>query len=101
MSNDYLAKHTTLGQATENIYTYTPSLLCPIPRNVARQELGLEGLSLPFNGTDIWTAYEVSWLGQSGKPDSHPLASPHRLGAFAPASTESPKSAHRRRRINP
>jgi 7-cyano-7-deazaguanine reductase len=69
MSNDYLAKHTTLGQATENIYTYTPSLLCPIPRNVARQELGLEGLSLPFNGTDIWTAYEVSWLGQSGKPE--------------------------------
>ena len=69
MSNDYLSEHTQLGKTTENIYTYTPSLLCPIPRTIAREALGFGDEALPFNGTDIWTAYEVSWLSPSGKPE--------------------------------
>jgi 7-cyano-7-deazaguanine reductase len=39
----------------------------PIPRAPARAALGL-GCSLPFTGVDLWTAYEISWLDQRGKP---------------------------------
>ena len=24
---------------------------------------------MPFNGVDVWTAYELSWLGANGKPE--------------------------------
>lgn len=57
-----------LGQQTEYVSVYTPSLLCPIPRSQSRQGLGLLDASLPFRGVDIWTGYELSWLNPKGKP---------------------------------
>lgn len=56
-----------LGQQTEYVSQYAPSLLFPIPRNASREPLGLSG-SLPFHGVDVWTGYELSWLAPSGKP---------------------------------
>ena len=42
-------------------------ILYPIPRHSARQNLGLSD-ALPFQGVDLWHAYELSWLDKSGKP---------------------------------
>ncbi|AWP92791.1 NADPH-dependent 7-cyano-7-deazaguanine reductase QueF [Bordetella holmesii] len=53
---------------------YDASLLFPIPRSDNRAALGLDrmqalpGSALPFHGTDIWNAYELSWLDAKGKP---------------------------------
>lgn len=57
----------SLGKKTTYTDQYDPALLYPIPRCRKRQELGL-GDELPFNGIDIWNAYELSWLSPSGKP---------------------------------
>lgn len=64
-----------LGQQTDYVDVYTPSLLCPLMRSVSRA--GLDGYvagedesvpSLPFLGEDIWTAFELSWLDERGRP---------------------------------
>lgn len=60
---------TVLGKQTDYISVYNPSLLCPIPRQQSRRELGINPDALPFRGVDIWTAYEVSWLNKNGKPE--------------------------------
>lgn len=58
-----------LGQETNYCQTYDASLLFGISRQENRDELGFNLKSLPFVGLDIWTAYEVSWLNQKGKPE--------------------------------
>ncbi|MBY5990635.1 NADPH-dependent 7-cyano-7-deazaguanine reductase QueF [Ferrimonas balearica] len=57
----------TLGQKTEYQDQYDPSLLQPVPRSLNRDALVL-GDALPFDGADIWTGYELSWLNPKGKP---------------------------------
>ncbi len=51
------------------VYTahYSPELLYSIPRIEKRSEIGISS-SLPFEGVDIWNAYELSWLDMKGKP---------------------------------
>lgn len=56
-----------LGRKTAYPCHYDPDLLCPFPRQAKRDMLDL-GPELPFTGYDIWNAYELSWLNQSGKP---------------------------------
>jgi len=56
-----------LGKPTIYKSEYDPGLLCPIPRKLKRDELGLPD-DLPFHGVDIWNAYELSWLTPQGKP---------------------------------
>ena len=56
-----------LGKPTTYKSEYDPALLCPIPRRLKRDELGLSD-DLPFRGVDIWNAYELSWLTPKGKP---------------------------------
>lgn len=59
-----------LGKTSENPNTYSPEILFPIPRSENRQSLGLtDANKLPFFGVDIWNAYEISWLGLTGKPE--------------------------------
>jgi 7-cyano-7-deazaguanine reductase len=60
-------QHLPLGKPTAYQDSYNPALLCPFPRQVKRDELGLTG-TLPFGGSDLWTAYELSWLNSRGKP---------------------------------
>lgn len=57
----------SLGQQSAYISQYTPSLLQPVPRSLNRDDLGLRG-ELPFQGGDVWTLYELSWLNAKGKP---------------------------------
>ena len=56
-----------LGRASAYVDHYDASLLYPIARQPKRAELGLVGV-LPFLGADVWTAFELSWLGPRGKP---------------------------------
>ena len=56
-----------LGKASRYVDHYDASLLFPLPRADKRAELGL-GEAMPFFGADIWTAYELSWLNEPGKP---------------------------------
>lgn len=59
-----------LGKTSENPNAYSPEILFPIPRSENRQTLGLaDSTKLPFFGVDIWNAYEISWLGLTGKPE--------------------------------
>lgn len=56
-----------LGKKTPYVSYYQRDLLCPIPRQHNRNAIGLAG-ALPFQGSDIWTAFELSWLNDKGKP---------------------------------
>jgi 7-cyano-7-deazaguanine reductase len=93
-----------LGHATGYPDTYDPAQLFAIARAPQRAELGL-GEALPFAGSDVWTAYELTWLEASGKPAiaiatfDVPAASPSLiesksmklyLGTFAQTSFASP-----------
>ncbi len=56
-----------LGKPATYTEQYDASLLFPIGRSTAREAIGI-GARLPFFGTDIWNAYELSWLNARGKP---------------------------------
>jgi 7-cyano-7-deazaguanine reductase len=56
-----------LGKATPYKTEYDPQLLCPFPRKVKRDEIGISG-ALPFAGYDLWNGFELSWLNSKGKP---------------------------------
>ncbi|MBN1958670.1 MAG: NADPH-dependent 7-cyano-7-deazaguanine reductase QueF [Desulfuromonadales bacterium] len=56
-----------LGKVTVYTTEYDPSLLCPFPRQIKRDVIGVTA-ELPFGGYDIWNAYELSWLNSKGKP---------------------------------
>ena len=55
-----------LGLGKQQAYQdqYNPALLQPIARDICRQHLAVD----TFNGVDIWTGYELSWLDLTGKP---------------------------------
>ena len=58
-----------LGKASAYADQYDASLLFPIARADKRAELGLaHSGAAPFFGADLWTAFELSWLGPRGKP---------------------------------
>ncbi len=62
-----LPSDSLLGKEVGYTSTYTPSLLCGIQRSEFRTPMGIED-PLPFNGEDVWTGYEMSWLDEQGKP---------------------------------
>lgn len=57
-----------LGRQVEYPATVDPSVLFPISRADARTPLRIEAAALPFAGSDIWNAWEFSWLDARGKP---------------------------------
>ena len=56
---------TPLGRRVEAVSQYTPSLLFPIERQRLRERLLLDPQQLPFEGADLWTAWELTWLAHS------------------------------------
>ncbi|HEY4139272.1 MAG TPA: NADPH-dependent 7-cyano-7-deazaguanine reductase QueF, partial [Casimicrobiaceae bacterium] len=93
-----------LGHATGYPDTYDPAQLFSVPRAPQRAALGL-GATLPFTGSDLWTAYELTWLDRNGKPEvaiatiEVPASSPSiiesksmklYLGSFAQSAFEHP-----------
>ncbi|KAA0875691.1 NADPH-dependent 7-cyano-7-deazaguanine reductase QueF [Nitrincola tapanii] len=68
MNEHEVIQRSPLGQETDYVNQYDPSLLYPIAREINWQARGIQRGSLPFKGVDIWNAYEVSWLNPKGKP---------------------------------
>ena len=62
-----LLHNSQLGKKTKGSADYSADLLFPVPRADKRKLLGIND-KLPFQGVDIWHAYEVSWLNDKGKP---------------------------------
>lgn len=62
-----MADQNPLGKSTVYPSEYSSEYLFPIERSLARKGL-MFGEDLPFSGYDRWTAFEVSWLTPSGKP---------------------------------
>lgn len=56
-----------LGKSVRYDNPYDPGLLCPISRQLQRENMGMPK-TLPFHGVDIWNIYELSWLNERGKP---------------------------------
>jgi 7-cyano-7-deazaguanine reductase len=56
-----------LGHATGYPDTYDRSQLFAVPRAAQRALLGIDD-PLPFEGADLWNAYELTWLDPIGKP---------------------------------
>jgi len=62
-----IPEQSPLGKSSAYIDEYDAQLLFPIPRLDKRTEIGIDK-DLPFEGVDIWNAYELSWLNDKGKP---------------------------------
>ena len=56
-----------LGRDTDYPQNYAPDVLFPIARDESRVPLGIAA-PLPFTGTDIWNAWELTWLAPGGVP---------------------------------
>ena len=56
-----------LGQQSEYPDEYSAALLFAMERAESRATLGL-GDDLPFQGVDIWNAWELTWLANNGQP---------------------------------
>lgn len=56
-----------LGRATPSPRDYAPEVLYAVSRDAARQDLGI-GAAVPFQGEDLWNAWELSWLDLQGRP---------------------------------
>ena len=65
MSNS--PEQSQLGKASSYADQYDASLLFPIARQSKRDEIGVGDRSV-FFGADLWTAFELSWLNDKGKP---------------------------------
>ncbi len=56
-----------LGRATTYPEQYSPDLLYAIARIDARSALGIDA-DPPFHGSDIWNAWDLTWLDTRGLP---------------------------------
>lgn len=59
---------THLGKKSIGSESYNPALLVVVPREENRQQYKILNDELPFNGYDIWHAYEFSTLTQNSIP---------------------------------
>ena len=56
-----------LGKNIPYTSEFDESVLFPIERSISRTRLSIKE-PLPFEGSDRWTAYELSWLNGAGVP---------------------------------
>ena len=66
LDNSNISVH--LGQTSQYKSTYDADLLVREPRINNRKHLDITDDNLPFGGCDVWNAYEVSGLTESGVP---------------------------------
>jgi 7-cyano-7-deazaguanine reductase len=59
---------THLGHQSAYPQQYDPSVLVAVPRHLNREQYNIEEQNLPFEGIDVWHAYEFSFLTQKGTP---------------------------------
>lgn len=67
METDKIAS-THLGKKSEGSTSYDPSLLVAIPRIENRRQYNIDNNNLPFEGWDVWHAYEFSAMNENGIP---------------------------------
>ena len=65
MTNHKLA----LGRTVDYPDKYAPEVLDAIARSRSREPLGITA-ELPFQGADVWNAWELTWLGAGGRPEA-------------------------------
>ena len=65
-TNEIAAKF--LGKKTDGSVEYDPSLLVAVPRIENRRLYCIKNENLPFDGFDIWHAYEFSAMTENGLP---------------------------------
>ena len=58
-----------LGKKSSYPQGYNKNLLLGIERKPKRLEIGIDDTAMMY-GFDAWKCYEVSWLGQTGKPEA-------------------------------
>lgn len=75
-----------LGKQTGYPDQYAPEVLCRIDRAENRRRIGLDG-TLPFSGTDIWNAWDLTWLAENGQPQT--ASAEIRVPADSPGIVES------------
>lgn len=59
---------THLGKKVSGSKTYNPDLLVAIPRFENRKQYNIDETNLPFDGCDVWHAYEFSSMTKNGIP---------------------------------
>ena len=57
-----------LGKKIEGCDTYNPSFLVAVPRTENRIRYNIDDNNMPFDGFDVWHAYEFSSMTQNGLP---------------------------------
>ena len=57
-----------LGKKIEGCDTYNPSFLVAVPRTENRIRYNIDENNMPFDGFDVWHAYEFSSMTQNGLP---------------------------------
>lgn len=63
-----MTKHKlALGRTVDYPDKYAPEVLDAIPRSRSREPLGITAV-LPFQGADVWNAWELTWLQPGGRP---------------------------------
>ncbi len=68
MNQENMIEATLLGKRTEYPQHYKPDILVAVPRQLNREQYGIQADSLPFVGFDTWHAYELSALTDNGLP---------------------------------
>ena len=59
---------THLGKKSAISSTYDSSLLVAVPREYNRKHYDIDNSNLPFDGWDVWHAYEFSCMTENGVP---------------------------------
>ena len=67
-NNTDIITSTHLGKKISGSEIYDPSLLVVIPRIENRKQYNLQNEHLPFEGFDVWHAYEFSAMTENGIP---------------------------------
>ena len=75
-----------LGKTTSYPDRYAPELLCPIARTDSRERMGIAATPT-FDGVDIWNAWDLTWLGRRGQPQT--ATAEMRIPADSPQIVES------------
>lgn len=57
-----------LGKKVSGFDCYNPDLLVAVPRFENRKQYGIDNENLPFDGFDVWHAYEFSAMTENGLP---------------------------------
>lgn len=80
-----------LGKQVEYPQKYAPEILVAVPRHFNREQYAISEDNLPFEGADVWHAYEFSFLTNKGLPVTGVLKIIYPSNSFAIVESKSLK----------